>query len=141
MKKTWSKFEILVTCISVAIIPMAAWLAALLFTGTGTAIASLTALFLVPLICTAALVRFLKLHGKRIWPASVTLIVLLAFLCLAAKYNTELPRMIKQLTGYYNLDATAFFTLFATLICGGALAGTGVGSLLAAKARLKSEAM
>ena len=132
MKTTWSKFELLVTCFSVVMIPLAAWSAAICFTLTGsnTAIPSFVALFLVPLICTAILVRFLKRHGKRIWPATSVITVLLALLILSLKNHVAFAKLIHQITGYYNLEASYFFALFMLLICCGTLSGIGIGSLL-----------
>lgn len=130
MKRTWNKFEVSVTCLTLAIIPMAAWLGAQLFRGASTAIGSLAALFLIPLGCTAVLVRFHRKRGNRVWPAALVLTVLLALLGLAAKYNTEFTKIMKQMTGYYNQEATGFFVFFLLLMCGGALVGTGIGTLL-----------
>lgn len=56
MKPTWTKSEILITCASVAMIPIIAWLTALLFRDVKPAIGSLISLFLAPLICSALLV-------------------------------------------------------------------------------------
>ena len=84
----------------------------------------------MPLICTTVLVHFLKRRSKRVWPAATTLTILLVLFGLANKFNTEFTRLINLVTGYYNLEATFFFTLFVLLMCGGALVGIGVGALL-----------
>lgn len=70
MKRTWNKFEILVTGLSIVIIPLSAWLISIIFTliiAPGSLLLtylSLSSLFLVPLIGFAILVRFLKRHGN-----------------------------------------------------------------------------
>ena len=69
MRAKWSKFEILVTCLSIVITPLAARLTSIVFTlilDPGTLLLtylSLSTLFLVPLICAALLVRFLKMRS------------------------------------------------------------------------------
>ena len=136
MKAKWSKFEILVTCLSVAIIPMAAWLTAAaipLMFGPDTALLSFVALFFVTLICTAVLVCFLKKRNKRIWPGTIVLTVLLSSLGLAAKNLSKSARLIKLITGHYNIEAVGFDILFLILLCSGALVGIGAGSLIASK--------
>ena len=71
MRAKWSKFEILVTCLSVAIIPLAARLISivptLIFAPSSLLLTYLflSSLFLVPLIGTAILVRFLKKRGVQ----------------------------------------------------------------------------
>ena len=137
MKTKWSKFEILVTCLSVAIIPLAARLVSivptLIFAPSSLLLTylSLSSLFLVPLIGTAILVRFLKRRGKHIWPAAVVLAVVVTLLGLAGKYLSEFTRFVKLVSGHYNAEANGFFLLMMLLMFGGALAGIGVGALLA----------
>ena len=136
MRAKWSKFEILVTCLSVAIIPLAARLISivptLIFAPSSLLLTylSLSSLFLVPLIGTAILVRFLKKRGKRVWPAATILAVVMALLGLAGKYLSEFTRFVKLVTGHYNAEANGFFLLMMLLIFGGALAGIGVGVLI-----------
>ena len=137
MKAKWSKFEILVTCLSVAIIPLAARLISivptLIFAPSSLLLTylSLSSLFFVPLIGTAILVRFLKKRGKRVWPAAVVLAVVVTLLGLAGKYLSEFTRFVKLVSGHYNAEANGFFLLMMLLMFGGALAGIGVGALLA----------
>ena len=137
MRAKWSKFEILVTCLSVAIIPLAARLISivptLIFAPSSLLLTylSLSSLFLVPLIGTAILVRFLKKRGKRVWPAAVVLAVVVTLLGLAGKYLSEFTRFVKLVSGHYNAEANGFFLLMMLLMFGGALAGIGVGALLA----------
>lgn len=136
MKTKWSKFEILVTCLSVAIIPLAARLVSivptLIFAPSSLLLTyiSLSSLFLTPLIGATALVRFLRMRGKHVWPASIVLTVLLVLLGLAAKYLWEFTKFIKPLTGHSNAEAIGFYLLFLILLCSGALLGIGVGVLL-----------
>ena len=135
MRAKWSKFEILVTCLSVAIIPLAARLISIVPTlifAPGSLLLtylSLSSLFLAPLIGTAILVRFLKKRGKRVWPATAVLVAVMATLGLAAKYLSEFTRFVKLVTGHYNAEANGFFLLMMLLMFGGALAGIGVGAL------------
>lgn len=137
MREKWSKFEILVTCLSVAIIPLAARLVSiaptLILAPSSLLLTylSLSSLFLVPLIGTAILVRFLKRRGKHIWPAAVVLAVVVTLLGLAGKYLSEFTRFVKLVSGHYNAEANGFFLLMMLLMFGGALAGIGVGALLA----------
>jgi len=137
MKAKWSKFEILVTCLSVAIIPLAARLVSiaptLILAPSSLLLTylSLSSLFLVPLIGTAILVRFLKRRGKHIWPAAVVLAVVVTLIGLAGKYLSEFTRFVKLVSGHYNAEANGFFLLMMLLMFGGALAGIGVGALLA----------
>lgn len=139
MKAKWSKFEILVTCLSVAIIPLAARLISIVPTlifAPGSLLLtylSLSSLFLVPLIGAAILVRFLKSRGKRIWPAAVVLSAVMALLGLAGKYLSEFTRLVNKVTGHYNAEANGFFLLMMLLMFGGALAGIGAGSLIASR--------
>ena len=139
MKAKWSKFEILVTCLSVAIIPLAARLISIVPTlifAPGSLLLtylSLSSLFLVPLIGAAILVRFLKSRGKRIWPAATVLAVVMVLLGLAAKYLSEFTRFVNLVTGHYNAEANGFFLLMMLLMFGGALAGIGAGSLIASR--------
>ena len=136
MKCTWSKFEILVTCLSVAIIPLAARLISIVPTlifAPGSLLLtylSLSSLFLVPVIGTAILVRFLKSRGKRIWPAATILAVVMVLLGLAGKYLSEFTRFVKLITGHYNAEANGFFLLMMLLMFGGALVGIGIGALI-----------
>ncbi|MGN0313780.1 MAG: hypothetical protein ACI4EG_03195 [Fusicatenibacter sp.] len=133
MKCSWSRFEILVTCISAAIIPMAAWLTAIALHwmfGPNTTPLSLSAFFMVSLVCTTALVRFLKMRGKHVWPAAAVLSVLLALLGLASTHLWEFTQLVHPLTGHYNSEAIGFSILFLILLCAGTLAGIGAGSLL-----------
>ena len=136
MRAKWSKFEILVTCLSVAIIPLAARLISVVPTlifDPGSLLLtylSLSSLFLVPLIGTANLVCFLKKRGKRIWPATVVLTLAIALFGLAGKYLAEFTRLVNRVTGYYNAEANGFFLLMTLLMCGGALLGFGAGSFL-----------
>ena len=136
MKCTWSKFEILVTCLSVAIIPLAARLISIVPTlifAPGSLLLtylSLSSLFLVPLIGAAILVRFLKSRGKRIWPAATILAVVMVLLGLAGKYLSEFTRFVKLITGHYNAEANGFFLLMMLLMFGGALVGIGIGALI-----------
>ena len=136
MRAKWSKFEILVTCLSVAIIPLAARLISIVPTlifAPGSLLLtylSLSSLFLVPLIGAAILVRFLKSRGKRIWPAAVVLSAVMALLGLAGKYLSEFTRLVNKVTGHYNAEANGFFLLMMLLMFGGALAGIGVGVLI-----------
>ena len=146
MKATWSKFEILVTCLSVAIIPLAARLISIVFTlifDPGSLLLtylSLSSLFLVPLIGSAILVRFLKRRGKHVWPAATILAAVMVLLGLAGKYLSEFTRFVKLITGHYNAEANGFFLLMMLLMFGGALAGIGTGSLLTpTRSNLKSE--
>jgi len=137
MREKWSKFEILVTCLSVAIIPLAARLVSiaptLILAPSSLLLTylSLSSLFLVPLIGTAILVRFLKRRGKHIWPAAVVLAVVVTLIGLAGKYLSEFTRFVKLVSGHYNAEANGFFLLMMLLMFGGALAGIGVGALLA----------
>jgi len=140
MKRTWSKFEKQVTYLTLAIIPMAAWLAAELFRGVNAAMASFAALVLIPLLCTAALARFHKKRGNRVWPASVVLALSSALLCVALKYNAELAGLVHRITGYHNLELVVVVSLFILLVCSGALIGTGIGFLLPGVAGSKMEA-
>ena len=139
MRAKWSKFEILVTCLSVAIIPLAARLISIVPTlifAPGSLLLtylSLSSLFLVPLIGTAILVRFLKKRGKRVWPAATILAVVMALLGLAGKYLSEFTRFVKLVTGHYNAEANGFFLLMMLLMFGGALAGISAGSLIASR--------
>ena len=139
MRVKWSKFEILVTCLSVAIIPLAARLISivptLIFAPSSLLLTylSLSSLFLVPLIGTAILVRFLKKRGKRVWPAATILAVVMALLGLAGKYLSEFTRFVKLVTGHYNAESHGFFLLMMLLMFGGALAGIGAGSLIASR--------
>lgn len=139
MRAKWSKFEILVTCLSVAIIPLAARLISIVPTlifAPGSLLLtylSLPSLFLVPLIGAAILVRFLKSRGKRIWPAAVVLSAVMALLGLAGKYLSEFTRLVNKVTGHYNAEANGFFLLMMLLMFGGALAGIGAGSLIASR--------
>lgn len=132
MKTKWSKFEILVTGLSVAIMPLTAWLlaAGCSLLGRNTALLSFAAFFFVPLFGTALLVRFLKRRGKRVLPAAVAATVLVVLLSLALKNHVKFARLVNQITGYYNLEGSYFLALFALLICGGALVGIGAGALL-----------
>lgn len=133
MKAKWSKFEILVTYLSIAITPMAAWLLAMvadLIFAPSDALLFLGSLVFVTLLCTAALVRFLRMRGKRVWPASIALTALLVLLGLAARYLWEFTKFIKPLTGHNNTEAIGFYLLFLILLCSGALLGIGVGSFL-----------
>ena len=136
MKCTWSKFEILVTCLSVAIIPLAARLISIVPTlifAPGSLLLtylSFSSLFLVPLIGAAILVRFLKSRGKRIWPAATILAVVMVLLGLAGKYLSEFTRFVKLITGHYNAEANGFFLLMMLLMFGGALVGIGIGALI-----------
>ena len=136
MRAKWSKFEILVTCLSVAIIPLAARLISIVPTlifAPGSLLLtylSLSSLFLVPLIGTAILVRFLKRRGKRVWPAAAILAAVMALLGLAGKFLSGFTRFVKLITGHYNAEANGFFLLMMLLIFGGALAGIGVGVLI-----------
>ena len=139
MKAKWSKFEILVTCLSVAIIPLAARLGPItisLIFGPDTALLSFSALFLIPLICTAILVRFLKRRSKRVWPAAAVLAAVMATLGLAAKYLSEFTRFVKLVSGHYNAEAIGFFLLMMLLMFGGALTGIGIGCLISAKPKM-----
>ena len=108
MKAKWSKFEILVTCLSVAIIPLAARLVSivptLIFAPSSLLLTylSLSSLFLIPLIGTAILVRFLKMRNKRVWPAAAVLTLAIALFGLAGKYLSEFTRFVKFITGHYN---------------------------------------
>ena len=141
MKAKWSKFEILVTCLSVAIIPMAAWLMAIAFDlifAPGHALLFLGTLVFATLLCTAALVRFLRIRGKHVWPASTALTVLLVLFGLACKFHTEFTKLTHLVTGHYNLEASFFFALFVLLICGGALVGIGIGTLLSTMSKKAS---
>ena len=137
MREKCSKLEILVTCLSVAIIPLAARLVSiaptLILAPSSLLLTylSLSSLFLVPLIGTAILVRFLKRRGKHIWPAAVVLAVVVTLLGLAGKYLSEFTRFVKLVSGHYNAEANGFFLLMMLLMFGGALAGIGVGALLA----------
>ena len=139
MKCTWSKFEILVTCLSVAIIPLAARLISIVPTfifAPGSLLLtylSLSSLFLVPVIGTAILVRFLNRRGKRVWPAAAVLAVVMALLGLAGKYLSEFTRFVKLITGHYNAEANGFFLLTMLLMFGGALAGIGIGCIISPK--------
>ena len=139
MRAKWSKFEILVTCLSVAIIPLAARLISIVPTlifAPGSLLLtylSLSSLFLVPLIGAAILVRFLKSRGKRAWPAAAILATVMALLGLAGKYLSEFTRFVKLITGHYNAEANGFFLLMMLLMFGGALAGIGAGSLIASR--------
>ena len=138
MKAKWSKFEILVTCLSIAITPMTAWLLAMaadLIFAPSNALLFLSSLVFVTLLCTAILVCFLKMRGKRVWPASIALTMLLALLGLAANYLWEFTKFIKPLTGHSNTEANGFYLLFLILLCSGALVGIGVGALLARLSR------
>lgn len=135
MKSNWSKFEIMVTVLSVIAIPLTARVAlvALAFAGISTAIPSvIISLFFVPLICTALLVNFLKSRDKRVWPATAVLSVFLLLFGTAHRFNVEFTKLIDLVTGYYNLETIGFYTFFALLICGGSLVGIVVGVLLAA---------
>ena len=139
MRAKWSKFEILVTCLSVAIIPLAARLISIVPTlifAPGSLLLtylSLSSLFLVPLIGAAILVRFLKSRGKRIWSAAVVLSAVMALLGLAGKYLSEFTRLVNKVTGHYNAEANGFFLLMMLLMFSGALAGIGAGSLIASR--------
>ena len=142
MRAKWSKFEILVTCLSVAITPMAAWLLAMtadLIFAPSNALLFLGSLVLVTLLCIAALVRFLRMRGKHVWPASIALTVLLILLGLAAKYIWEFTKFIKPLTGHSNTEAIGFYLLFLILLCSGALLGIGVGALISVRKGSKAE--
>ena len=132
MKQKWSRFEILVTCLSIATIPIAARLAAVGLTllETSTSIPALAALFVVPLICTAGLVHFLKKRGKQVRPAVAILTVAVALFGLAGKYLSEFTRLVKLITGHYNAEANGFFLLMMLLMFGGALAGISIGCLI-----------
>ena len=139
MRAKWRKFEILVTCLSVAIIPLAARLISIVPTlifAPGSLLLtylSLSSLFLVPLIGAAILVRFLKSRGKRIWPTATVLAVVMVLLGLATKYLSEFTRFVNLVTGHYNAEANGFFLLMMLLMFGGALAGIGAGSLIASR--------
>ena len=139
MRAKWSKFEILVTCLSVAIIPLAARLISIVPTlifAPGSLLLtylSLSSFFLVPVIGTAILVRFLKSRGKRIWPAATVLAVVMVLLGLATKYLSEFTRFVNLVTGHYNAEANGFFLLMMLLMFGGALAGISAGSLIASR--------
>ena len=138
MRAKWSKFEILVTCLSVAIIPLAARLVSIVPTlifDPGSLLLtylSLSSLFLAPVIGTAILVRFLKKRDKRIWPAATILAVAMALLGLAGKYLSVFTRFVKLVTGHYNAEANGFFLLMMLLMFGGALVGIGIGALISA---------
>lgn len=142
MKAKWSKFEILVTCLSVAIMPLAARLISIvptLILAPGSLLLtylSLSSLFLVPVIGTAFLVRFLNRRGKRVRPAATVLAVVMALLGLAGKYLSEFTRFVKLITGYYNAEAIGFFLLMMLLMFGGALTGIGIGCLISAKPKM-----
>ena len=86
-------------------------------------------------LLSTALVRFLRMREKRVWPASIALTVLLVLLGLAAKYLWEFTKFIKPLTGHSNTEANGFYLLFLILLCSGALVGIGVGALLARLSR------
>ena len=136
MRAKWSKFEMLVTCLSVAIIPLAARLISIVPTlifAPGSLLLtylSLSSLFLVPLIGTAILVRFLKRRGKRVWPAAAILAAVMALLGLAGKFLSGFTRFVKLITGYYNAEAIGFFLLMLLLMFGGALVGVGADALI-----------
>ena len=134
MKTKWSKFEILVTGFSIVMIPQAARMAAGFFSGRYV----IPILFLVPLISTAILVYFLKRRGKQVWFATAFVIALLILLGLAAKYHVKVTRLVKLVTGHFNLESTGFSIMIGLLICGGALVGIGAGALLSGNKGSKS---
>ena len=139
MRAKWSKFEILLTCLSIVITPLAARLTSIVCTlilDPGTLLLtylSLSTLFWVPLICAALLVRFLKMRGKRVWPATTVLAVVMVLSGLAGKYLSEFTRFVKLITGHHNAEANGFFLLTILLMLGGALAGIGVGCIISPK--------
>lgn len=139
MKTRWSRFEILITCLSVVCIPLAAQLSAMIFGGRISALASLSIFFLVPMIWTAMLVLFLRKRGKQVLYAAVVLAAAILLSCLVLKFNTEFTQSIDAITGYYNLEAIGFFTFFAILEFCGALVGIGIGTLFSNQIASKND--
>lgn len=139
MKTRWSKFEIMITCLSAVCIPLATQLSVMILGERISAVVSLSLFFLVPMICTVILVCFLKKRGKEIRYAAVVLVMLLFLSCLAARFNTEVTQLIDTMTGYYNLETVGFLTFFAILECCGALVGIGIGTLFSNQIASKND--
>lgn len=94
---------------------------------TDAAISSLLALFLMPMVCGAAIAYVLKKRGRSLRVAAAALAALVLLLFVLAKNNSATTRFLSRFTGHYNLEATGFYLLFAVLICAGMLAGFRIG--------------
>lgn len=125
-KNTWTPFEIWVSVLTAAIIPLAAWLSVQLLHGLGTPFC-LAAVFLIPAACTAHLVRVLKARKKRVLPAVLALTAAVIFLCAAINHIRFWAEHLYRLTGCYQPEAVAILLLYSLLLFDGALAGIGIG--------------
>lgn len=85
----------------------------------------LLALFLLPLVGSAATAFLLKQRRLRLWKAAC----LLALFLMAQDLH-PVTKFFSHITGYYNPEAMGFSLLYAMIYCGGLLAGTLPGWLV-----------
>lgn len=69
-------------------------------------------------------------RGRRIWPWALFLAVCLGLLFLLIRNLSAAAHLVAVFTDFYDMESTAFYLLFALLICGGMLAGVLIGALL-----------
>lgn len=90
----------------------------------------LLALFLLPLVGSAATAFLLKQRRLRLWKAACLLGLFLLALFLMAQDLHPVTKFFSHITGYYNPEAMGFSLLYVMFYCSGLLAGTLPGWLV-----------
>lgn len=85
------------------------------------------AAFMIAVLCGAGVTGFLHKKGFRLFAYTAILVFLDILHIILACNSVAATNLVDKLTGYYNLEATAFYLLFAILFLTGFSVGSGVG--------------
>lgn len=89
----------------------------------------LSSLFLVPLICGICIASVFHKRDCPMGSCLVILAVLDILHVIFLQHHAATTKILSVLTNHYNLEATAFYLLYAILFYTGLLFGMGIGYL------------
>lgn len=82
--------------------------------------------FLIAVFCGVGITEFLHKKGFRLFAYTAILVFIDVLHIILACNSVAVANLVNRLTGYYNLEATAFYLFYAILFLAGFSVGSGI---------------